>query len=181
MPNQLPIIYAYNPDVRPECQVEAQAAMARLAGAGWEVWKVDCKDSVFRYAEALGAGWGYRSFINVEQDIVITEAQARALAACRYPLCTIPYRLKDGHWSLWSNGRLEAGTTISYYNQPGAWARGSALGAVKISAVIQRQVRLPGTWQWDEIDIRLNNVLADHRIIWHVHQDQVKHIRPNVD
>lgn len=170
------LLYVYNPNVRPECQVEAQVAISQLAAAGYDVEKVVAVD-MWDYFLAFATRWGQRDIINIEQDIAPTVSQVAALAACSQAACTVPYHLKNGNWSLYDIYHQE----VVSYTSPGDWAGGSGLGLVKITASAQRYLRLGDPIEWWQMDIHLSRLMGYNGLQWHVHEGPVRHVRPNVD
>ena len=183
-PSVTRILYTHSA-VRQDCQVEPAKSIARLRARGWAI---DDRyvEGDHGYWMALARGWGVSKLINVEQDIVVEESQARGLDGCRADACAIPYRLKTGEWSVYEVTPDDNGAgIINYYQTPGAWAGGSGLGLVKLSPKAQRAIPLNlypyMELSWWGLDVWISREMMRRGIRWHVHNDTARHIRPNLD
>lgn len=137
------------------------------------------------YWKALLSVWGLDTIINIEQDIVPTEKIIEELTACPEDLCTVPYRLSNGRWSIWYPiyGLFCDFAEQVHYKEPFPWgAVASGLGLVKIGPVAQSLVNLNDykhpnfdNHRWDYIDTWLSLQLDRVGHKWHVHMPPVKH------
>ena len=85
------ILHAYNPDVRPEDQVETQEFISGLMNHTIYSFRVGKDD---RYEQAFRYMWEkHEPFIIIEQDIVPTQQDIDNLASCPHPLCASNYKL----------------------------------------------------------------------------------------
>jgi hypothetical protein len=169
---------------RVEDQVETILAVDKLMDKYGDVTSclVSNPDGYWKF---LLDHWNRTPFINIEQDIVPTVQSLDSLLSCPEDLCTVPYRLSNGKWSIWYPiyGTYCDFSEMVHYEEPFPWGVvASGLGLVKIGPVAQSLVNLNDykhpnfdNHRWDFIDTWLSLQLDRVGHKWHVHTLPVKH------
>ena len=197
------ILYSFS-DVRLDCQQETREAVRQLS-LMYDVVPVHCVEP-HTYWNGMRNLWGTDTLINIEQDIVPTEAHIESLANCPEPACTFPYRFTDNNWSIgrwitddsseWmvtthdeqtlpDDNLARYGRTLptnfQLYDAPlPDYANFSGIGLCKIGLRVQNAIdaNARSSDGWSDIDRWLSQQMAKQGFRWHVHRESVRHTRP---
>lgn len=130
--------------------------------------------------------------IFIEQDMVVHTDHIENFLGCEYPFCTIPYRLPNGHWSLFNpqqsllrfhnrNGETNLDVTLEPIDHIVRYSPGSALGLVRFTRAAQRMLDISGypltDKHWSMIDAWISHFMKEILLMnWHVHYPAVHQI-----
>ncbi len=129
----------------------------------------------FGYWTALAHDWGIEDLVIVEHDIVVAQQHIQSFEICRYPFCTVPYKMPDGQWSLFDmqqSDLFDGLPTITMVNRPTQYSEGSGLGLVRITRAGLRLIPMARIQplHWSVIDLWISNFMKENLFIpWHVH------------
>lgn len=196
------IIYYSFSDVRLDHQGPTREALRKLS-LMYDVVPAHCTAPT-TYWYGMRNLWGTDTIVNIEQDIVPSEAHIESLINCPEPACTIPYRFTDESWSVgtwitpdpdnWMVDTYDAETlsrdNLARYNQPlpgnfqfyadplPEYAEFSGIGLVKLGLRVQDAIDpyTRPTDGWSDIDRWLSQQMVKQGFRWHVHRGSVKHI-----
>lgn len=178
-------------NTRNEQQVETMRFLLkfieRYHEPAWSFFTQNCTEE-FAYTEFLHARlqvW-QAPYILIAQDNVPTEKQVFELVDCPKPVCTIPYRLREGQWSLWDiKPSGLSGTYWQFLERPfPEYNQYSGLGFIKFgrSAIVKLRSHDPKEYgipkmPYNMIDYNISLLLKAIGIQWHIHDGEVKHNR----
>lgn len=129
----------------------------------------------FGYWDALVEDWGVEDLVIVEHDIVVRPEHIQSFGICRYPFCTVPYRMPYGQWSLFDMQRsdlFDGLPTIRTLDRPTQYSDGSGLGLVRITSAGLRLIPMASfqPQHWSVIDLWISNFMKEKLLMpWHVH------------
>ena len=113
-------------------------------------------------------------FFIVEQDMIPTRSQMENLQQCIEHVCVIPYRRRDGKYSIWN-------TTPAFALEPPfpKHVYGTALGFIKIDRTAINAIRnmIQTDTHWSLLDMHISELLVANRFLIHVHDGEVVHNR----
>ena len=197
----MPILHPWTEERLEDREETSQLIEALIDDGGWVLSrKVGPGEEYFQF---LCQWWDLPNVIDhliiIEHDNVPTRAQLRELDECPEPVCTIPYRLKTGSWSIgwieesgWSiefltdNNYLDIQVDANWHSKDWGPIDFSGFGTVKFGSIRERidMCSYPG-WQkasdqpitrhWSYMDWWFASELKRLGLGWHVHQGYVKH------
>lgn len=174
-------------DVRRQDQLETFAELVYIADVYGDKLVQGYMIEPDDYWAFLLRNWGKEDIVIVEQDVVATLANVDELVLCQSKVCTYPYRLADGKWSVFDippetqRQRFNEPFSVVYQDPPRRHAGGTSLGFTKLCVCVQVKIPLHEypykVYEWWYLDSFISWHLNRLRQHVHIHSPAVKHNR----